>query len=342
MLYENINYLNEDMIVGKDILDPDTNRILLKSGTKLTSFYIRYLKDNGYKGIYIENENYKKVIIEDIIPEELKNSSMKALKDLNIESVLENARSIVDHLFYKKNISFDSYNLKGDIYEHSIKVAEMSIVIGKTMGLNKDELISLAEAALLHDIGKCVKSKENLKKLGYDGQIGTYNEKLYPLYGYEILKNYSIIKATTKVGVLTHNIDENGKNNMMLNKNVQQHLFGKIIHVADIYDQIVTHTYHNKITSPSEATELLLGGCGTKFNGTIVKKFLKYIPIYSKGTKVELSNGMTGVVFENNHEIPLRPKVIIENGEIIDLSNLEYNNITILDKNNEEIKKRAI
>lgn len=341
MMYQNINYLSEGMIVGKDIIDVDTNRVLLKTGTKLTSFYIKYLKDNGYTGIYVENENYKKVIVEDIIPEELKNSSIKALKNLDIEAILENARSIVDELFYKKNISFDSYSLKIDPYEHSIKVAEMSIVIGKTMGLNKDELVSLAEAALLHDIGKCVKEKENLKKLGYNGQIGTYDERLYPLYGYEILKDSSSIKATTKVGVLTHNIDENGENHTILNKNIKQHLYGKIIHVADTYDQIITHTYHDKIASPSEATEFLLGGCGTKFNQEIVEKFLKYIPIYPKGTKVELSNGMNGVVFENNPDVPLRPKVIVENGDIIDLLNFSYNNITILDKN-EEMKKRAM
>lgn len=342
MLYENINCLNEGMVVGKDIVDANTNRVLLKSGSKLTNFYIKYLKDNGYKGIYIESENYKKIIVEDIIPTELKNSSIKALRDLDIESVLENARSIVDHLFYKKDISFDNHNLKVDTYEHSIKVAEMSIVIGKAIGLKKEELVELAEAALLHDIGKCVKNKENLKKLGYDGQIGTYNENLYPLYSYEIIKNHSEIKATTKVGVLTHNMDENGRNNMIMNKNVKQHLYGKIIHVADIYDQIITHTYHDRIASPSEATELLLGGCGTKFNETIVKQFLKYIPIYPKGTKVKLSNGMNGVVFENNQDIPLRPKVIVENGKIIDLSNFEYNNITILDKNNQEFKKRAM
>lgn len=356
MLFESINHLSSGMIVGKDIIDSDTNRVLLKTGATLTDFYIKHLKDKGYKGIYVENENYKKVVVEDLIPEELKNSSMKALKDLNIEATIDNAKKIVDELMAKKDISFESYSLKDDEYEHCIKVAEMSIVIGRALNLKENELVDLAVAALLHDFGKCVKNPDNLKKLNYEGQVGTYKEELYPLYGYELLKNYASIKSTTKVGVLTHNMNEDGSNNIF-NKKITQHRYGQIIHVADTYDRIVSKKYRDKLTSPSEATELLLGGCGTNFNREVVEVFMKYIPIYPKGTKIVLSNGITGVVYENNLDNPLRPKVIIENGELIDLLDFKFNNITIsndfksslnngevinINEFDEETKKRAM
>lgn len=339
MLYENINSLNAGMIVGKDIIDSDTNRVLLKTGATLTDFYIKHLKDKGYKGIYVENENYKKVVVEDLIPEELKNSSINALKNLDVEATIDNAKKIVDELISKKNITFESYSLKDDEYEHCIKVAEMSIVIGRALNLKENELVDLAVAALLHDFGKCIKDPENQKKLNYEGQIGSYKEELYPLYGYELLKNYSSIKATTKVGVLTHNMNEDGSNNIF-NKKIPQHRYGQIIHVADTYDRIVSKKYNNKLTSPSEATELLLGGCGTNFNREVVEAFIKYIPIYPKGTKIVLSNGITGVVYENNLDNPLRPKVILENGELIDLLDFNFNNVTIANDYETAIKEK--
>lgn len=340
MLFENVNNLNSDMIIGKDIIDTETNRVLLKSGTKLTPRYIDYLKEHGYKGIYVENDKYKSVVVEDVISNELKNETLKSLRNLDINGIMVIAKQIVNEIISKTNISFDNLSLINDEYEHSLRVAEMSIVIGKVMGFKEEELIDLAGSGLLHDIGKQLKDTHSLKKLGFDGTIGVYRENLYPLYGYRLLQNHSEIKSTIKVGVLTHNMNIDGSNDFKIDRKLNQHVFGKIIHVTDSYDQVISNKYEDKVASPSEALEFLLGGCGTKFDQSIVQIFQKYIPVYPKGTKVLLSNGLTGVVFKNNDDVPLRPNIILENGKLINLSDFKFNNITIINQT-EEIKKNA-
>lgn len=340
MVFENINSLNTDMIIGKDIIDTETNRVLLKSGTRLTPKYISYLKEHGYKGIYVESEKYKNIIVDDIISDEVKNGSLKALRNLDVSSVMENARKMVTEIVNKTNISFDNLNLKSDDYEHSLRVAEMSIVIGKAMGLKESELVDLAGASLLHDVGKQLKDPQALKKLGFDGAKGSYQEELYPLYGYRLIQNNSDVKSTVKVGVLTHNMNIDGSNNIDTGHKLVQHIFGKIIHVTDSYDQVISDKYDDKVASPSEALEFLLGGCGTKFDQSIVQAFQKYIPVYPKGTKVLLSNGLIGVVLKNNDDIPLRPHLVLENGKVINLAEFKFNNITIINQT-EEYKKNA-
>ena len=47
-----------------------------------------------------------------------------------------------------------------------------------------------------------------------------------------------------------------------------------------------------------------------------------------KGTKVTLSNGLEGVVYENKVGEMLRPKILLKDGTIIDLMN--NNSITIV------------
>lgn len=339
MLYQNVNNLEPDMIVGKDIFDSLNNSIILKNGTKLTNFHIEYLKNHGYKGIYIEDQLAKDIIIKDIIPNELKHESVRDLNDLDIISTLKNAQKIVDEIIKQSDIYFDEINVNSNAMEHSIKVAEFSIVMGKALNLDNERLIDLASAALLHDIGKRLDDPEVLKKLGFDGAEGNYKDELYPLYGYRLLSSLDNVKAPIKTAILTHNMNEDGTNKLDINQPIKQHLYGKIIHVADMYEQVLSGEYGDELATPSEAMEFLMGGCGSKFNLEVVETFKNYVPIYPKSTRVILSNNLTGLVFKNNPENPLRPCLILENGQLVNLMDPKYSNLTVIDSYNKETKK---
>jgi len=62
-----------------------------------------------------------------------------------------------------------------------------------------------------------------------------------------------------------------------------------------------------------------MANCDTKFNSDLVRAFVHYVPIYPKGTSVTLSNGIEAVVYENTAGKMTRPKVLLEDGQIIDL-----------------------
>ena len=64
------------------------------------------------------------------------------------------------------NIVKHGINVEKDIVKHGMNVADMSMLIGKAMGLSDRQLIDLCLAATFHDIGKMKISEKILLKKG--------------------------------------------------------------------------------------------------------------------------------------------------------------------------------
>ncbi len=80
-----------------------------------------------------------------------------------------------------------------------------------------------------------------------------------------------------------------------------------------------------------------MGSSMTLFDPELVEVFVRKVAPYPVGTCVKLSNGLVGIVLENNEELNMRPKVrIFQDGENmikpyeIQLSDYEVLNITVV------------
>lgn len=326
MIYIGINNLRPGDIVSESIYD-NNNRILVVGGTNLTEPLIIKLKELGFNGFYIDNKFSQNIVVEDLISEQLRNKTTEDLKSLDIKSTVENARRIVEKILQEENVLIDYVDIrnnKNKLFQHSIFVAEASVIIGITLGLNYNDLTDLAVSALLHDIGKLfVEPKMMSKILGEDSKnIEEYKEKSHPLYGFKLFRSDIKYNINVKINntILFHHINENGTGTTgsdkydILAKNIP--LSAKIIHVVDEYD-LKRHDKENG--TPFEAIEYLKANCGLLFNTNVVKAFLKSVAIYPTGTTVTLSSGYKGVVCAQNKGFPDRPKIKLENGQTIDL-----------------------
>lgn len=335
MKFVSINNLKPGDAVSQNIYS-STNQLLVKSGSKISEYAIAKLRDLGIEGLYIETEFTGDINIEELIPNELKNKSITDLKNLNITSTIANAKEIVANILAQKDISLDYIDIRNNenySFQHSIAVAESAIVIGKSMDLSEQALVELATAALLHDIGKLCVDNNVMKKvrLVMKKEVPEYVESRHPEYGYCLLADNYDIKAIVKAGILLHHINED-RTGFPKFENLPSniHLYAKIIHVADEYDE---KKHHEDIDNPSEAFEYLMGGCGTLFNQEIVEKFREFIPVYPLGTTVVLSNGNSAIVIAQNKGVPLRPKLVLisglNRGSKIDLMSSDTLNITV-------------
>lgn len=336
MRFISINNVKEGMVLSKPICN-EQNKPLLREGATLSTNLIEKLKSMNYKGLYIEDELTKDIVVEDMISNETKDYTLNSLRRMDVENTVKSAEMIVDDLCAKKNISFDMLNTgaasSNNIYHHSLNVCEFAVAIGRSLGYDKSKLVDLAVSALLHDIGKICVDKNNKikvnvsealkKQCNISGNMDEYEEKMHPVYGYNLIVNNPEIKATTKQGVLFHHEDEDGKSLLCQAMNISSsriYPYAKIIHICDYYDHLLTGDILGKMISPSDAYEVLNAGCGTKFNTELVGVFQRNIPAYPIGVTVTLSNGLTGVVYENNKNLPLRPKIKLETGQKVDLS----------------------
>ena len=335
----NIEKVEPGMFLGQTICDENGRKLVLKD-KELTEFSIEKLKELGFKNVYVEDKIGEEFQNKDVFSDELKRKMSDDLKRLDITSTIENAKSIVETICNNYHNIFDTIDVRNNndyLFKHSIMVAEFSIAIGMKLNLKQQELVNLTISALLHDIGKLCINKEMLDKIKINDKELMYQEKFHPFYAYSLLSKMPEISATTKSAILFHHKNENGTG-FPENIKVPDHIFYKILHVADAYDNLISS---KNGMNPSDALEYLYANSGTLFNVDVVNAFKSCIPIYPRGIEVKLSNGLDGVVIDNTND-KSRPKVkVLIKGTNVVFDLRKYLDVTITDiKLNDNIKRR--
>ena len=335
----NIEKVESGMFLGQTICDENGRKLVLKD-KELTEFSIEKLKELGFNFIYVEDKIGEEFQNKDVVSDELKRKMSDDLKRLDITSTIENAKSIVETICNNYHNIFDTIDIRNNndyLFKHSIMVAEFSIAIGMKLNLKQQELVNLTISALLHDIGKLCINKEMLDKIKINDKELMYQEKFHPFYAYSLLSKMPEISATTKSAILFHHKNENGTG-FPENIKVPDHIFYKILHVADAYDNLISS---RNGMNPSDALEYLYANSGTLFNVDVVNAFKSCIPIYPRGIEVKLSNGLDGVVIDNTND-KSRPKVkVLIKGTNVVFDLRKYLDVTITDiKLNDNIKRR--
>lgn len=333
MRYIEMDKVQPGMILGRGIYD-FSDRTLLADGKLLTEELIQRLVDRGYPGIYIEDELSKDIHIQEAISAELRNHAVRSLQELDIDQAIDSAKKIVDQILEDKTVSLDLVDMRAFddyTYRHSVNVAVLSTVIAMGMGYSRDDLVELCASAIFHDLGKLLIDKDILNKPGKLNAMENEVMRRHPQMSYDMLAEKWNISAKVRMGALCHHENEDGSGypNGLSGEHI--HPFAKIIHVADVYDALSSKRPYKEACSFSEALEYLMGGCGTLFDKKVVDAFLNYVPVYPKGSTVELSDGREAVVVENYPLNLLRPKLRLMDGSSLDLMDGKENrSLTIL------------
>lgn len=322
------------MIVVKNIYDAD-GRKLLSRDKAMTAALIAKLQYLNYPGIYIYDLYSEHEEFEEIIDDESRMRILCSLKEHNLEQVFYLSSKVVDDLLDMKEIQLDVntlHNYHHTTYEHSLNVALASVTCGIGMGLSNTQLRELAVAAMFHDIGKESIPLEILDKPGAltDEERALINR--HPEFGYEMLKDNVECSSTVRVSVLQHHENEDGSGYPAGLSHDQIYIYARIIHVADVFDALLSSRSYKKGFSALETIEYLMANCGHMFNYEVVSTFINFITIYPVGTTVKLSTGETVHVIKNRSEFPLRPVVMTETGKKMDLAlDRNYLNVTVIE-----------
>jgi len=331
--------------LAKTILD-DEGRILLKEGVLLTDFHLKRIRQIQIPSIYIEDKD--SIIVSDkIINTESRRENIKAffnnnnnnnnnevsLKAKNInssakkflndttlsrESIEETTTNIINEIKHIENVMSSLSAIKKIdyyTYQHSVNVAQFSIVLGVQLNLNQNELYTLCIGALLHDIGKVLVPEEIMQKTSTLENEEFEIIKEHTTKGYDYLKGCSDIPWAAKKIVLEHHerMDGRGYPNNIEGNAISK--LSRIVAIADVYDALISDRPYRKAVCPNDAVEYILSNGDIQFDYEMVKAFSKAIVPYPTGTLVELSNGDIAVVTDVFHDFALRPKVrIIKRG----------------------------
>lgn len=330
MQYTSSEKLRPGAILAKTVYGTD-GRTLIRTNTVLTPFLVQKLIAMGYPGAYVFDPGETQDQLRFALDEQTRIRAARHLKNLDLDKCVYVANEIVTKLLNDKDVTREVSRISSYdnvTWTHSVDVCTYSVMLGIAEGYTDDELAQLSQAALLHDIGKCMVNLDVLNKPGRLTPDEFALIKNHPEYGRSILERNTSLSSPTIAAVYAHHENEDGSGYPRGVAGEKIHRYAKIIHITDVYEACTARRPYKKPMNPADALENLIAGYGSVFDESLLRKFCLITVLYPIGRRVLLSDGRTATVTENHRTCLSRPTVKTDDGRLIDL--LETLNVTIL------------
>ena len=168
----------------------------------------------------------------------------------------------------------DALDLRDEETEgHSRRVTAYTIALAQAMGLDSDELRTIARGAFLHDIGKIATPDRILLKPGRLNEEEMAVMKEHCRRGYDMIHKIPFLRDAAEI-VYAHQerFDGNGYPRGLRGEEIP--LGARIFAIADSLDAMTSDRPYRKGTSFAAATEEIVRCAGGQFDPQIVNVFL--------------------------------------------------------------------
>jgi HD-GYP domain-containing protein (c-di-GMP phosphodiesterase class II) len=319
-----VDELTEDMVLTREIIDQETGRILLGSGTSKLPQFASRLQTIGVNYLFVEDSIAADLDIPVSISAEMRRSAEQSLEQVFAQCELDQrpeyliVRRLVQDLLAEvlsnREVLLNIYEMRcngGSFLTHSVNVAVLSLVVGIHLGYDSEKLKKLGLGALLHDIGVAGMPKTllaNRNKL-------TLEEKLlyeqHTVIGYNRVKESWDVSVQSRSVILGHHERSNGTGypHRLLQGDISD--FARIVGMVDCLEELAGGHPFSQQLNIQEAIEQLTINAAAWFDYELVSEFVKLIPIYQVGATARLLDGARGVVLSQNEGFPTRPVIRI-------------------------------
>jgi len=265
--------------------------------------YINLDEVKNGKVIYSESVKVLKTLLDDVKAGKMFSHSAAKNVASNIAEVTVRNKGVLSSIAKLKH--HDDYT-----FLHSMNVSIFASCLASHLGMNKKEIERIAQAGLMHDVGKMLVPDDVLNKPGRLTEQEFSLMKSHVIRGYDFLKGQGVDESMLRMTIEHHErFDGSGYPNGL--KDEQLSIEGKIGAVVDIYDAITSDRCYHKGMEPSSALRLMLKWTDSHINRKIFDFFVMNVGIYPVGSLVLMDNNELGVVTKINHSRPTEPIVMI-------------------------------
>jgi putative nucleotidyltransferase with HDIG domain len=155
---------------------------------------------------------------------------------------------------------------------HSKRVTAFTMVIARTMGLQRDRIRVIARGAFLHDIGKMAIPDAILRKPGRLTQEEQTLMREHARLGYQMLRRIPFLQEAANI-VYSHQERYDGSGYPRGLKGDQIPLGARMFAVADTFDAITSDRPYRAAQSISAARREIQRYSGTQFDPEVVNVF---------------------------------------------------------------------
>lgn len=254
-------------------------------------------------------ESVKQIFADNMNPKEIETIAYDTASDI-VEEIVE--------LDGETNICINDLRTSDEYtYQHSVDVSILATMLGKNIGLPKKYLSELAQAGLLHDIGKQRIPKEILNKPTRLTDDEIVIMRTHSILGYEIATKMQHISNDVKRAILQHHEKIDGSGYPYAVDPSELGLYERIISIADIYDALTHKRCYKPPLTSVEAFGIMTDEISA-FDRNIFVEFFKHITFYPLNSKVILTDGSVWTIVDNKNA--RLPKVMDEYGRVLDLT----------------------
>jgi HD-GYP domain-containing protein (c-di-GMP phosphodiesterase class II) len=194
---------------------------------------------------------------------------------------------------------------------NDVNCAVIAIIIGLNLKMVGHKVLSLATAALLHDVGmfripeKILTKKEGLTP----AELAAIHT--HPVHSYTIIaKELKYSEEIAQIAFYHHERwDGKGYPKGLTGEAIP--LAARIVSVADAYIAMINERPYREQMIGYDAIKNIISDNFKRFDPNVVKGFLRGMGIYPIGSVVLLNDSTVGRVVSSHSDAPLRPKVEI-------------------------------
>ncbi len=241
-----------------------------------------------------------------------------------IQKRLKKAKTDIIYALIHDDVLMELYlslkNYHDVLWTRGINTLIISLMLGVAIELSESELVLLAIAALMADIGFTKIPIEDFRNY-LNFNMLSKEIKSHVAHSLELIKPSETCRHQQIVhGIIDHHEQYNGEGYPRAKQGNDISLFGRIIAIAQDYDTLVGGYAQERTVSVFEAQMQIWKNKRNKWDPDILRSFWYRNNYYKVGQKVQLQDGQKGTIigFTDFAMEPLRPVIRLENGVIFD------------------------
>ena len=198
---------------------------------------------------------------------------------------------------------------------HALNVSIIALLLGRTFGLNRAEMMDLGVGALLHDIGK-VELPARVRNRD-DG----FSVAETQMYQQHVAKGVALGQAMGLTPgplliIAQHHENADGSGFPQRLNMDRMSTGARIVALVNRFDGLCNPLLASKALTPHEALSLIFAQGRNRFDATMLNAFIRMMGVYPPGSAVQLTDDRYALVVAVNTSRPLKPRVMVHDPKI--------------------------
>lgn len=241
-------------------------------------------------------------------------SSLRSGLETDMNEVKKAVRPLIESVFNNGDAVAALARLKDTgvyRFNHSIAVAIWAAIIGRHIGLPRDELEKLVTGCAMSDIGMTQLPPELFNHTEKLTEEQSQQVREHTRLGAELVKKSKHLDIEVLMIIESHHErhDGSGYPNGLSGNDIP--LLARIAGLIDTYDAMISSRPHAAGRCSFDAIQELLDCKNQLFQGALVEQFVQAIGLFPVSALVELNSGEVAIVVSQNEARRLKPEILV-------------------------------